>query len=76
MVLREGEDYANVSYPNLPHSPWPPFRHLCDSLGPEVLEILYDVVGCPHGPCEQATAISAGTQTRLRFQMEKAWTHG
>lgn len=35
-ALRECAGYANVSYANLPNSPWPPSRRLFNNQGPEV----------------------------------------
>lgn len=59
-VPRECEGCTNVSYTNLPNSPWPPSRHVFNSLGPEVSG---DAVRCclvSQGTLEQATDISAG----------------
>lgn len=35
-ALWECKGYTNVSYTNLPSSPWPPSRRLFSSLGPDV----------------------------------------
>lgn len=75
-VLWECEGYTNVSYTNLPSSPWPPSRRLFNSLGPRCVRRCFKMwSGVHEGTVEQATNISAGRQTRLRFLVEKAGIH-